>query len=244
MLADLHTDFSGGCSSGLVFPSLWEFSTLCCDPQSEGFGIVNKAEVDVFLDLFWFLNDPADVDNLFFGSSAFSKSNINTWKFMIHVLLKSDFENFQHYFSSMWDECNCAIDLAFFGIAFLWDWKKTDLFQSCDHRWVYQICWHFEFSIFTASCFRIWNSSTGILSPPLDLFIVMLAKAHLTSHSRMAGSRWVITTLWLSGLWRYFLYTFSVYYCYLFLISSVSVRSIPFLSFFVPIFAWNFPWYL
>ena len=57
----------------------------------------------------------------------------------------------------------------------------------------------------------------------------------------MSGSRWVITPLWLSGSWRYFLYSFSVYSCYLFLISSASVRSIPFLSFIVPICAWNVP---
>ena len=69
----------------------------------------------------------------------------------------------------------------------------------------------------------------------------MLPKAHLTSHSRMSGSRWVITPLWLSGSQRYFLYSSSVYYCHLFLISSASVRSIPFLSFIKPIFAWNIP---
>ena len=76
---------------------------------------------------------------------------------------------------------------------------KTDLFQSCGHWWVFQICWHIECSTFTASSFRIWNSLTGISSPSLALFIVMLPKAHLTSHSRMSGSRWVITPLWLSG---------------------------------------------
>ena len=70
---------------------------------------------------------------------------------------------------------------------------KTDLFQSCGQCWVFQICWHIEYSTFTASYFRIWYSSTGILSPPLALFVVMLPKAHLTSHSRMCGSRWVIT---------------------------------------------------
>ena len=116
---------------------------------------------------------------------------------------------------------------------------KTDLFQSCGHCWVFQICWHVECSSFTVSSFRIWNSSTGIPSPPLALFIVMLLKARLTSHSRMSGSRWVITPSWLSGLWRSFLYHSSVYSCHLFLISSVSVRSIPFLSFTVPTFAWN-----
>ena len=100
---------------------------------------------------------------------------------------------------------------------------KTDLFQSCGHCWVFQICWHIECSTFTASSFRIWNSSTGILSPPLALFIVMLSKAHLTSHSRMSGSSWVITPLWLSGSWRSFLYSSSLYSCHLFLITSASV---------------------
>ena len=98
---------------------------------------------------------------------------------------------------------------------------KTDLFQSCGHCWVFQICWHIECSMFTASSFRIWNSSTGIPSPPLAFFLVMLPKALLTSHSRMSGSRWVITLSWLSGLWRSFLYSSSVYSCYLFVISSV-----------------------
>ena len=118
---------------------------------------------------------------------------------------------------------------------------KTDLFQSYGHCWVFQICWHIECSTFTASSFRIWNSSTGIPSPPLALFVVMLSKAHLTSHSRMSGSRSVITPSWLSGSWRSFLYSSSVYYCNLFLISSASVRSIPLLSFIEPIFAWNVP---
>ena len=115
---------------------------------------------------------------------------------------------------------------------------KTDVFQSCGHCWVFQICWHIECSTFTAASFRIWNSSTGIPSP-LALFVVMLLKAHLTSHSRMSGSRWVITPSWLSRSWRSFLYSSSVYSCHLFLISSTSVRSIPFLSFIEPIFAWN-----
>ena len=117
---------------------------------------------------------------------------------------------------------------------------KTDLFQSCGHCWVFQICWHIECSTFTVSYFRIWNSSTGIPSPPLALFIVILSKAHLTSHSRMSGSRWVTTPSWLSGSWRSFFHS-SVCSCHLFLISSASVRSLPFLSFIEPIFAWNVP---
>ena len=105
------------------------------------------------------------------------------------------------------------------------------------HCSVFQICWHIECSTFTASSFRIWNSSTGIPSPPLALFIEMLPKAHFTLHSRMAGSRWVITQL-LKSI-RSFLYSSSVYSCHLFLISSAYVNSLPFLSFIVPIFAWN-----
>ena len=118
---------------------------------------------------------------------------------------------------------------------------KTDLFQSCGYCWVFQICWLIEWSIFTASSFRIWNSSNGIPSPPLALFIMMLPKAPLTSHSRMSGSRWVITPWWLSESWRSFLYNSSVYSYHLFLISSASVRSIPFLSFILLIFEWNVP---
>ena len=85
------------------------------------------------------------------------------------------------------------------------------------------------------------NSSTGILSPPLALFIVMLSKVHLTSHSGMSGSRWVIIPSWLSWSWRSFLCNSSVYSCHVFLISSASVSSITFLSFIEPIFAWNVP---
>ena len=114
---------------------------------------------------------------------------------------------------------------------------KTDLFQSCGHCWVFQICWHFECITFIATFFRIWNNSTGIPSLPLAFFVVMLPKAVLTLLSRMSGCEW----LWLSGSRRSFLYSSSVYSCYLFLISSASVRSIPFLFFIVPIFAWNVP---
>ena len=206
----------------------------------KGFVIVNKAEIDVFLERCFFIDDSADVGNLVSGSSAFSKTRLNIWKFTVHVLLKPGLEHLEHYFTSVWDECSCEVVWAFFGIAFGIG-KKTDLFQSCGHCRVFQICWHIECSTFTASSFRIWKSSTGIPSPPLALFIVMLSKAHLTSHFRMSGSRWVITLVWLSWSWRSFLYSSSVYSCYLFLISSASVRSIPFLSFIEPIFAWNIP---
>ena len=71
--------------------------------------LVNRAEVDVFLELSCFFHDPANVGNLISGSSAFSKSNLNIWKLTVHTLLKTGLENVEHYFVSMWDECNCAV---------------------------------------------------------------------------------------------------------------------------------------
>ena len=141
---------------------------------------------------------PTDVDNMISGSSAFSKTNLIIWKFTVHILLKSGLETFKHYFASVWDECNCAVVWSFFSIAFLWVWNENWPFQSCGLCWVFQICWHIECNTFTASSFRIWKSSTGIPSPPLALFIAMHPRAHLASHSRMSGSRWVTTPLWSS----------------------------------------------
>ena len=200
--------------------------------------ILNDAEVDVFLEFSRFFYGPVDVDNLISGSSAFSKSSLNIWKFSVDVPLKPSLKNFEHYFAK-WDECNCVVvwhslALPFFGIV-----MKTDLFQSCGHCWVFQICCHIVCSTFTASYFRIWNSSAGIPSPLLALFVVQMH----TLHFRMSGSRWVITPSWLSGSLRSLLYSSSVYSCHL-LISSASVRSMPFLSFIVPTFTWNFLWFL
>ena len=145
------------------------------------------------MELSCFFHDPADVHNLISGSSAFSKTSLNIRKFTVHVLVKPGLENFEHYFTSTWDECNCVVVWAFFGIAFLWDWNENWLFPVLWPLLRFQICWQIECSTFTASSFRIWNSSTGIPSPPLALFVVMLSKARLTSHYRMFGSRWVIT---------------------------------------------------
>ena len=92
-----------------------------------GFGIVNKAEVDVFLKLSCFFDDPMVVGSLISGSSPLSKSSLNIWKFMVHILLKPGLENFEHYFTSGWDECNCAVVWTCFGIVF-WgglEWKLT-----------------------------------------------------------------------------------------------------------------------
>ena len=98
----------------------------------KGYGIVNKTEVDVFLELFCFFDDLEDVGNLISGSSAFSKSIFTIWKFTVHELLKPGLENFEHYFASVWDECNCAVIWTFFGIAFLWDWNEN---------WPFPVLW-------------------------------------------------------------------------------------------------------
>ena len=98
----------------------------------KGFGIVNRAEIDVFQELSRFFDDLADVGNLISGSSAFSKTSLNTRKFTVHILLKPGLENFEHYFTSMWKECNCVVVWAFFGIAFLWDWNEN---------WPFAVLW-------------------------------------------------------------------------------------------------------
>ena len=97
-----------------------------------GFGIVNKAEIDIFMELSCFFHDPADVDNLISDSSAFSITSLNIWKFMIYIFMKPALENFQNYFTCMWDECNCAIVWAFFGVAFLGGWSEN---------WPFAVLW-------------------------------------------------------------------------------------------------------
>ena len=112
------------------------------------------------------------------------------WKFLVHELLKPILENFEHYLASVQNECNCVVVWTFFGIAFLWDWNENTFFHSCGHCWIFQICWHIECGTLTASSFRIWNSSAGIPSSLLDLFVVVLPKAtwHNTSGCQALGA--------------------------------------------------------
>ena len=143
------------------------------------FGIVNKTEIDIFLEFSCFFDDPADVGNLISGSSTFSKTSLNSWKLMVHILLKPGLENFEHYFTRVGDECSCVVVWAFFGIAFLRDWNENGPFQvlwpllSFPNFLAYWVK-HFHSIIF-------WNSSTGIPSYPLALFVVMLCKHLLIS---------------------------------------------------------------
>ena len=127
-------------------------------------------------------------------SSSFTYCRSLAWRILSITLLACEVSAVMQYLEH-------SLVLPFFGIG-----MKTDLFQSCGHCWVFQICWHIECSTFTASSFRTLNSSTGIPSPPLGLFVVMvgLPKANLTSHSRMSGSRWVFTPSWLCESLRSF----------------------------------------
>ena len=107
---------------------VWYFYLLKNFPQFvvirsvKGFGIINKAEIDVFLEVSCLFYEPTDVSNLISGSSAFFKSSLNIWKFTVHVMLKPGLENF-YYFASMWYECNYATVWTFFGTALLWNWN-------------------------------------------------------------------------------------------------------------------------
>ena len=152
---------------------------------------------------------------------------------MVHMLLKPGLENFEHYFTSLWEECNCAVVWAFFGIAFLWDWNEKWPFPVCCHCWVFQICWHIECSTFTGSSFRNWNSSAGI------------HRLHyLCSSWHFLRRTWLhIPGCLALGDWSHH-YGYQghedlfcillCYSCHLLLISSASVRSISFLCFICP----------
>ena len=109
------------------------------------------------------------------GSSQFTYCWSLAWRILSITLLACEMSAIVQLFEH-------SLVLPLFGIG-----MKTDLFQSCGHCWVFQICWHIECSTYTASSFRVWISLRGIPSPPLALFIVMLSKAHTTSHSRMSG---------------------------------------------------------
>ena len=113
-------------SWGIFYSLLWSTQSKLT------IGLVNKAEVDVFLELSCFFDDLNDVGNLIYDSSAFSKSNLNIWKFSVHVLLKPSLENFEYYFASMRDEYNCAVVWTLLVIAFLWDWNEN---------WPFPVLW-------------------------------------------------------------------------------------------------------
>ena len=160
------------------------------------FSVVNEEEVD-FFEFPCFFCDLVGVGNLISGSATCSKSSLCIWKFSADKLLKPSLKDFEHILANMWHGYSCTVAFPFFGILFIGIEMKTDLFQSCGHYCIFQICWQIKCSTLTAS-FRALNSWARILSHPLTLFVVMLPKAHLTSHPRVSGSRWATIPSWLS----------------------------------------------
>ena len=167
------------------------------------FGAVNKAKVDVFLELSCFFNDPADVGNLISGSSAFSKSSLNTWKFTVHILLKPSLKNFEHYFASVWDESNCAVAWTFFGIR-----MKIGLFQSCGHCWVFHICWYIEYSTFTASFWSFTNLLVVEIAQ-LEFPVLHLAFYLFYTLLLLLSHVWLFATPWAAAHQAYLSLTIS-----------------------------------
>ena len=167
----------------------------------KGFSIVNEAELIFFRNFlaFFMIQWILAIWSLV---SLSTKSSLYIWQFSVHVLLKPGLKDFEYNFASMWSEWNYTVVWTCFGIAFLWDWNENWLFPG--HCWVFQICWHTEWSTLTASCFRNLNSLTGFPPPPRALFVVMLLKDHLSSHSKTSGPRWVSTLSWLSRSLRPF----------------------------------------
>ena len=133
LLIDLHTAFSRGIPwyYHLVFPPLEEFSTVCCDPHSQRLSQSQQSRRSCFLELPCFLNDPMDMGNLNSGSSVFSKP-MYIWKFSVHVHLKPSLKSFEHYLTSMWNECSCMVVWTFFHIALLWNWNEN---------WPFPVLW-------------------------------------------------------------------------------------------------------
>ena len=114
------------------YSHLKKFSTVYCDPHSQRLWHSQWSRNRCFSETLLLFQWSSDVCNLISGSSAFSKTSLNIRKFMVHVLLKPGLENFEHYFTSVWDKYNCAVVWAFFGIAFLWDWNEN---------WPFPVLW-------------------------------------------------------------------------------------------------------
>ena len=113
-------------------PISWRIFQFVVIHTVKGFSIVHEGEVDIFLEFSCFFYDPMYVGSLISVFPAFSKSSLNIWKFAVHGLLKPCLEKFEHYFASVWDECNCVVVWTVFGIAFVWNWNEN---------WPFPVLW-------------------------------------------------------------------------------------------------------
>ena len=116
---------------------------VCCDPCSQRLWHSEWSRSKFLKNSLCLFNDLVYVGSLISGSSAFSKSSLYIWMFLVHVLLKPGLKDSEHNLGSMWNECSCAVIWAFFGIAFLWSWNENLSFPVLwPLLWVFQICWH------------------------------------------------------------------------------------------------------
>ena len=163
----------------------------------KGYSVVDETEVDVFLEFPCFFYDPENLGNLMSSSSSFSKPTLDIWKFIVPIMLQPSMQAFKHNLTRMRDECNCPMVSMFFGTPLHGVGMRIDLFQSCGHYWVLQICWHNECkTLIMEASFRDLNNFTGISWHPLVVNkSTVLLKAHLTSHSSN-GSGWLIVVTW------------------------------------------------
>ena len=220
-----------------------EFPSLLWSTESNAF-VGNDAEVDVFLEFPCLLYDPVNVGNLISGSSAYSKPSLYIYKFSVHIPLKLSLKNFEHDLTSM--QRLYSLVRLYRSLNILWHYPSSGLEWKLTFSSPVATAGFSKFAdilsvALTGASFRILNSKAGIPGPPLAFFIVMLPEAHLTSHYRMSGSEVSDHTLMVIGSLRPLLYSSSVYFWHLFLMSSASVRHFPFLSFMVPILAQNVP---
>ena len=209
----------------------------------KGLGIINKVEIDVFLELscffmiqrmlaIWSLVPLPFLKPLWkSGRSQFMYCWSLVWRILSITLLACEMSAIVRSFEH-------SLALPFFRIG-----MKANLFQSCGHCGAFQICWHIECSTFTASSFRIWNSSTGIPLPPLALFVVMLSKSHLTLQSRMSGYQCDHTIVIILVVKLFFVQFFCVFLSHLLNIFCF-VRSYHFCPLSSPSLHEMFPWYL
>ena len=215
--------------------------------HSKRLWLVKKAKVDVLVYQFWRIKK-AKVDVFLELSCFFNDTMLAIWSLVLLPFLNPNWTSGSSWFMycwslawrilsitfTTWDECNCSVVWNSLAMPLFGTGMKTDIFQSRGHCWGFQICWHNSAALHSIISQDL-KAQLEFQSPPRTLFLVMLPDAHLTWHSRMSGSQWVITLSWLSGSWRSFLYSSSLYSCTFFSISSASVRSIAFLSFILPV---------
>ena len=159
----------------------------------KSFGIFNREEIDVFLELSCFFDDSTDVGNLISCSSAFSKTSLNIWKFMVHILLKPGLENFEHYFTSMWDD---SLSILWHCLSLGLEWKLTFPSPVAPVE-LSKFAGILSAALSQYHLLRIWNSSTGVPSPPLALYLGYTNRLEYDWHHDTVDQGTMLRLMWL-----------------------------------------------